>query len=542
MFTNVHPRLLLTRLWFIRISFIVFLLWSNVRFIHSPASRSESWFRDGGFILNTAENSLHGKQLYLDSSFQYGSLPITLYTFLSRFFGNTIETFSNYLLGVHIACIVLIFVVLAVARCDVTATLLIVLALYPFCVRPLGLQNSYEQLCTLAVIALWQPPTNRKPGRSVLLGLLLGVMQWVRFGSAGGPIIGFVAVDLLSAYTQSQDLSKGDFRKLVIGWVFALGGFLMAEGGLLMQLFVTLPGDMARDVAWPFYMTRAFSAYAPEDLHLRWLTLNYFLGNQLGAAVAFVCAAFCFLALWFSSGFRRTSTDVSQTGYRLLIPFVAYLFNAAFYYQQVWHYYIGFWHLALAAGYYLRLQARPERWAVALLFLPGAYVALRSDFRDAPVSQLVMTVSPRGERLWLPPEVVARTQNLTAALAAFQSKHSSAQNNAKGVIILERQPITVASHLHFFYLIPQVIRHTMIFPGWLRPRDLVEMEQAIQQGETVVLLQKPEQGPPPRNICLWNTYSFPKEFCDRVSGLLLDPIPVDGASWIFPVRTGAPRT
>src|ERR1700680_131476 len=107
MFTNVHPRLLLTRLWFSRISFIVFLIWSNVRFIHSPASRSESWFRDGGFILNTAENSLHGKQLYLDSSFQYGSLPITLYTFLSRFFGNTIETFSNYLLGVHIACIVL---------------------------------------------------------------------------------------------------------------------------------------------------------------------------------------------------------------------------------------------------------------------------------------------------------------------------------------------------------------------------------------------------------------------------------------------------
>jgi hypothetical protein len=127
-------------------------------------------------------------------------------------------------------------------------------------------------------------------------------------------------------------------------------------------------------------------------------------------------------------------------------------------------------------------------------------------------------------------------------LAAFQSKHSSAQNSAKGVIILERQPITVASHLHFFYLIPQAIRHTMIFPGWLRPRDLVEIEQAVQQGDAVVLLQKPEQGPPPRNICLWNTYSFPKEFCDRVSGLLLDPIPVDGASWIFPARAGAPRT
>jgi hypothetical protein len=73
--------------------------------------------------------------------------------------------------------------------------------------------------------------------------------------------------------------------------------------------------------------------------------------------------------------------------------------------------------------------------------------------------------------LWLPPELVARTQNLTAALAAFQSKRSSAQNNAKGVIILERQPITVASHLHFFYLIPQAIRHTMIFQAFCLTRS-----------------------------------------------------------------------
>jgi hypothetical protein len=278
-------------------------------------------------------------------------------------------------------------------------------------------------------------------------------------------------VDLLSAYTQSQGLSKKDFRKLVMGGVFALGGFLIVEGSLLMQLFVTLPGDIARDVAWPFYMMGAYSTFSSEDRHPRWLTLNYFLGNQLGAVVAFVCAAFCFLALWFSSRFRRTSIDVNQTGYRLLIAFGAYLFDAAFYYQQVWHYYIGAWQLALAAGYYLRSQARPERLALALLFLPGAYVALRAEFRDAPVSQLVMTVPPRGERLWLPPELVARTQNLTAALAAFQSKRSSAQNNAKGVIILERQPITVASHLHFFYLIPQAIRHTMIFQAFCLTRS-----------------------------------------------------------------------
>jgi hypothetical protein len=518
--------------WLIRIAFLLFLIWSNVRFIHSPAGRSDAWFRDDGFVLNTVENSLHGKQLYLDSFYQYGSLPIALYTFLSRFFGNTIALFSNYLLAVHIACIVLLFVVLAVARCDLTATLLVVLAIYPLCLRPLGLEYSYEQLCTLAVIAIWQPPATRSARRNFLLGALLGVMQWIRFGSAVGPILGLVAVDLLSVYTQSDGLRKQRLEKFLKGSIFAFAGFLTLEGMLLIQLFVTLPRDVAWDVAWPYYMRGSYSAYAPEDRHLRWLSLNYFLGQQLASVAAFACAAGCLAALWFSPRFRQASNDENQTGYRLLIPFVAYLANAAFLYQQVWHYYVGAWLLALSAGFYLRSRARPERVALALLFLPGVYVALRADFTHVPVAPLVMTTTPRGERLWLPSEMVARNQNLIAALAAFQVQHPSPQ----GVLILERRPITVSSHLYFFYLIPETIRHTMIFPGWLRTRDFVQIEQAIRQGHAVVLLQNPEQGPPPRDICRWNTYAFPSEFCGRVSGLLLDPIPIDGASWIFPTR------
>src|SRR5580658_8742294 len=110
MSASIHPRSLISRLWFIRASFILFIVWSNVRSIHSPAAHSESWFRDEGFTLNTVERSLHGKQLYLESFYQYGSLPITLYTYVSRFFGNTIDTFLYYLLAIHVACIVLIFV------------------------------------------------------------------------------------------------------------------------------------------------------------------------------------------------------------------------------------------------------------------------------------------------------------------------------------------------------------------------------------------------------------------------------------------------
>jgi hypothetical protein len=523
-------------LWLIRICFLLFLLWSNLRSIHSPAGHSDSWFRDGGFNLNTTEILLHGKKLYLDTFYQYGPLPITLYAFLSRFFGNTISTFSYYLLAVHLACIVLIFAVLSVARCDALATLLTVLALYPICAAPLGLHYSFEQLCILALIVLWQPLALRNPARSVLLGVLLGAMQWIRFGSALGPIIGLAAVDLLSISIQRPSLSQMRFKKLLTGGLFALGGFLIVESTLLIHSFVTLPGDVAQDTAWPYYMHASYNAYPAQDRHPRWLTLNYFLGNQLIGVAAFVCTAGCLLALLGSSRLRQISLRENQTALRLFIPFVAYLAYAAFFYQQTWHYSIGAWLLALSVGYYLRSDVGWRRFALAALFLPGLYVALLADFKPATGSPLAMTVTPRGERLWLPPETASRMQKLIAALATFQTR-----TNRDGVIFLERQPITAVSHLHFFYLIPQVIRHTMIFPGWLRDRDLIAMEQAIRQGHPVVLLQRSEQGPPPPDICLWNTYSFPREFCQRVSGMLLNPIRVDDTSWIFPTRVDALR-
>lgn len=527
--------------WLIPISFVLFLFWSNVRLIRSPAAHSDSWFEDGGFILNTVDNLLHGKQLYLDSFYPYGPLPISLYAWLSRFFGNTTTAFSYYLLGVHLACILLIIAVLARAKCDVGATLIVLLGLYPFCVRPLGLQYSFEELCILEVIALWQPPAQRPPARSLLLGAFLGMMQWIRFGSALGPIIGVAAVDFLSVYTDKEGLAGPWLRKLLAAGSLVLGAFCMVEGSLLIQLFVTLPGDVARDVAWPYFMRASYDVYAPQDRHLRWLSLNYFLGNQLGAVPALVSTLFSLAALLVSPKLRQLVSLENQTAYRLFIPAVAYMIDAAFLFQQVWHYYVGAWLLALSAGYYLRSHVMLRRAVLALLFLPGAYVTLRAEFRPASVSHLQMTLTPRGERLWLPPEMVARNKNLMAGLEDFRAKHPSARVDGGGVILLERGPVTVAAPLHFFYLIPQVIPNTMIFPGWLRARDFVAIERAILQGHAVVLLQRPEQGPPPKDICQWNTYSFPKEFCDRLSGIFQDPTPVDRNSWIFSRKDVAER-
>ncbi len=538
----MNPRSWLSPLPLIRIVSLLCVLWVNVSFNHTPAARSEFWFRDGGFTLNTVQNLLEGKHLYLDSFYQYGSLPIGLYTFVSRFFGNGIEALSNYLLTIHILCIIAVFVVLAAGRCDLKATALVLLGLSSFIVKPLILQYECEQFLTLIAMVIWQAPATRKPGRSVLVGIVLGVMQWVRFGSSAGPILGVLIVDLLCLYAREGAVTRNVLKTWLKQGTFILCGFLLVESALLIQLFLTLPRDVAQDVAWPFYMLGSFSVYGPQDRYPRWISLNYFLGSQMTAVVAFLCVGFFLGAQMFSSRARQTSLDENQTSYRFIVPFVAYLANAAFFYQQVWHFYVGLWLLGIGAACGIRSLRIPARIALALLFLPGAYVALRPDSRHASAVPLVMTTTPRGERLWLPPEVLARTDHLVAALAEFEARKSSPMADRKGVIILERQPVTVSSHLHFFYLIPQAIRHTMIFPGWLRPRDFQQMERTMQDVTAVVLLQKNEQGPPPRDICRWNTYAFPSEFCTHVSDMLMDPIPVDGSSWIFPVKPSTSGT
>jgi len=283
-------------------------------------------------------------------------------------------------------------------------------------------------------------------------------------------------------------------------------------------------------------MTETTSRNPPGNRYPHWISWNYFIGTQLTPVVTAVCA------VWFVAGqLRRARADVAtSTGdlgvYRLLIPFVAFAFNAAFYYQAVWSYYYGFWMLALSVGCTVKSTSGWTRAVLAISFLPCAYIALRpaSIFGFLPPDSVAIT-TPIGERLYLPPELASQTEHMVAALHAFEADPART-SGTKGFLVLDRkQPMTVTSHLHYFYGLPQVMRLTMNFPGRLRPRDLRQIEQAMRTISGVVLLQDPKQGRPPQDICQWDVYAFPEEFCRRISPMLGDPIPVDGASWIFPV-------
>ena len=257
---------------------LLLVLACNIWYTRLPISHSAFWLRDGGLVLQTAENCLSGKRLYLDTFYQYGSLPITMYGLAARLFGNSISTFSWYLLVVHLACCALLVQVLKVSRCPVGPMAVTTLAVLSVSLLPLGLQYTWEQLLTLCVMAVWQPPFRRRFGRNLSIGILLGLMQFVRFGAIAGPMIGLVAADLLSTYVCQRSVRlRAIARTLGLSAAAVLLGIAAAESGLLIQVFLTLPRDVAKDVAWPHYMLHSFDAYAAVDLYPRWLSLNYFL-------------------------------------------------------------------------------------------------------------------------------------------------------------------------------------------------------------------------------------------------------------------------
>ena len=259
-----------------------------------------------------------------------------------------------------------------------------------------------------------------------------------------------------------------------------------------------------------------------------------------------VLGALCFAAFMaaqlLSKRARYACAAEHCTTYRFAIAGFAYGFNAVFFYKQVWHYYTGCWMLAILVATFMLLIR--ERWQllIAAAFLPGLFVTIRPLISQRAFTSVnAATNTPRGELLWLPSDTITRIQNLVAGLADVNPSDAKA-SMGRGVIIWCRGPVTgVVSGLYFFYLLPQAVRQSMIFPGWVRPRDLEQIEHAVSNGSPIILLQEPNEGRPPKDICQWRTSAFPKPFCRQISNMLADPITADGASWIFPsLRAGRP--
>jgi hypothetical protein len=479
--------------------------------------RDREWFMDGGLTLNAADRLLHGEKLFSDVFYQYGPVSIELYVLWSKVFGNSISSYQALNLLCMLLNCVLLFKVLQHAGLSISTIVVAFLALLPYFVAPdpAVFYYHFEKTLILVVVLLWRPPEQRSVQRSLALGCVIGLMQWVRFGAAAGVLAAVFILDLM--------LEKAFSRRLVLTTLSYVAGFFLVEGALAARFFVTLPKDVALETLWPGYMAGSYSVYAADLRYPRFLSLNYFIGRQLPIALCAVLAVGALFLVVRSKVFKKRAA--------LLIPGLAFAAYCCFYYKQSWHYYIGSWLLILPAAAVIEQFSLAPKAIVAVLLLPALYLGLRADLFPSRDSELQAAVLPNGEKLWLSQEVINRNQALVNRLRELRD-----QPARRDVLFVSRTPVLWASHLYFFDQIPQPARHSMIFPGWLRPRDFQLLPATLDRSKAVVLLQDADQGSPSKDACQWESHPYPRPYCEQMTARLEEPIKVDDTCWIFPIR------
>jgi hypothetical protein len=486
----------------------------------TPADRwrDDGWFRDGGLTLNTADQLLHGKKLYSDAFYQYGPASIELYVIWCKVFGNTISSYRfMFVLFMLVNCC-LLFKVLQQAGLSFSTMLVASLALVGlpyFLIIELAFEYQFGGILILIVLLLWRPLEQRTLQQNLALGMIIGLMQWVRFGPAVAMLAAIFIMDLI--------LEKTVTRCLVVATLSYLTGFFLVEGALAARLFLTLPKDVALDTIWPQFMVGSYDVYLAEGTRFpRFTTLNFFIGTQLPIVIWAVLAIVALVL--------AARNKISKTCSMLLIPLIVLVVNCLLLYKQAWHYYRGSWLLVLPAAAAIDRLPVSRKVLVAVFLLPPLYVAVRADLGPSRSSVLQASILPNGEKLWLAPEVVNQNQSMVNRLSELQEPASR-----RGVVFLSRTPKLVASHLYFFYQIPQPGRHSMIFPGWLRLRDFQSLTVELDRSKAVVLFEDADQGIPPEDACEWESHPFPHPYCEELSARLEQPIKVDDLCWIFPL-------
>ena len=477
----------------------------------------KEWFIDGGLTLQTADLLLHGKKLFVDAFYQYGPGSIGIYVLWCKWFGNTVAHFGTLALLVALLNVSLVLLLLRRTGISVAASAVASIALLPYFLLPSPgvLYLHFEKTLTLAALLLWKPPAERSSSRGFLLGIALGSMQWMRFGALIGIMGGILVVDLM--------LERRISRALISAVLWCVAGVLMVEATLAAYLFATLPQDVATDVLWPYFMAASYSPYAAAGVRFpSYSNLHYFIGEQLPMVV---CAVLGIVSLVFLV--QRRLTERSAI---LVAPFVAFAIYCSFYYKHVWHYYQGTWLLVLPAALMLQHFPAVGKAVVALLCLPGLFVALRTNFGKAPDPTAQAAVLPTGDRVWESADDLRRNQAMIQSLAKIPD------NGRPGVFFLSRDTMVLSSHLHFFYGIPQPARHSMIYPGWLQERDFHDLPNILDRSKAIVLMQDIDRGAPPQDACLWESHFYPHPYCDQISARLDAPVRVDNLYWIFPLR------
>lgn len=442
-------------------------------------------FRDDGLVLSVADVLLRGGRLYQDAFWQYGPLPIGWHCLAASVWGNTPLVYLGALVPVVVADIFLAYWLLRRYLPPSTALVFMALAPGPWLFRLVAggrIYVPFEVALTLLLGLAWLPPGQRNATRSLCLGLILGLMQGVKFGAAvvaGGALM---LTDLLCLYLERAP------RRRVLDWMrellFIGAAFAVVEGIWVAHAMLTLPRELAVDVLFPKYMTTAYAAFASEGPP-RFETWGIFIGTQLPALVCLVLGG---ATVWWIWRGPRTVVGAEPGPHDTAVPYAHllflffYLVGLPLLFKHKWLVYQYAWLLFFPAAWAFDRARLAGRVLFALVLLPAALVLpFKIVLQKADTSPTQM---PDGTMLWLNDSDRAAAEGIFRTVETIAGK-SGARGGA------ERPAILVAgangSGLHHFGQLRTVCRHTWFLPGWLRPHEEEAVFRRLNEAGALVV-------------------------------------------------------
>ena len=507
--------------------------------------RSQFLFADQGVNLLVAQRMLDGAQLFSEIGYQYGIFAAHGYALFASVFGNGVYSYLGYHVTFSAINILLAFALLRTVVSIGTATLVAAAALVPMLATPGAVVGAWtsaayipmERTALLLTALIWVPPAERERGRALALGVVLGLMQGIRFGTAVFAGVCVTLVDALALWrggASRQDVARWIRSMLVTG-----AAFLLVEACFLLYAFGVLPRDVAIDFAWPLYTLDSFVTFRgarwPAFSDMRY-TLTHYITPIIGALAGVVLVGLS-LRRGRASGSRQWPPAGPTSGdLRLLVPFAFFALGALNFFKQPYHFEQFAWTLAFPLAWFAREYGSRARVILLALCTPVLAFMVRSVFMTAP--QGVPLELPNGERLMVEPDVPERVEAIVGLVDAMRREAAAEGRDASPVVIAP-----TASGLHVLYDVPFAVRQPWHLPGFIRPRDARELiDLTERRGLTFVVLPQiyertasfDPQAQLPDDPCAWADYSpYPASLCAELDRRLGTPVRIAANTWVI---------
>ncbi len=433
---------------------------------------------DQGSFLYAIGRMEAGEKLYSEFAWQYGPLVLGWYRLFAAVGSNTPLTLV-IASGVASGAAWILLVHFAAKRVGVVwawlgGVFLLLPALTVPCLLSInhGPHGAVEAL--LLTVVAWLVGETQNAVRALVLGLLLGCLQLLRFGPHA--IAGIVV--LLLWLMRDRDSLKGAVRS--VGLIISGYGAVVIPYGIWLML--RLPLVAVKEQLWPRYMTAVYSATFSN----RWPAIGGFgewslYWLPLGVAVA----AICFI---FAKSFREKKAIEPAVARLLFLP-LYFLIGCTMLFRTDYAVLAHLWMVWPAIILVPCFGSRSLRAIVFTGLLPAVILnvmgwrgawQLEKKWRAEPL------LLPNGQQLWFHGSEATRFGALSKTLQDYPHTLSPGEKRSLAVLL-------GGGGVSHFFATSRFGRHWWYLPGFVRPWEEEIVMQDFLHHDLFLLVEMDSQ-------------------------------------------------